>query len=156
NSYPKVGWCQCETRTAQIATNGPHGPCDDTRVPMVYEPPPRDSRLRAGEIHLWYARLTASPRVLTCYERSLERWELERASRYGTARLRQAFTIGRGILRLLAGRYLDLPAAAVRFAYGERGKPRIEGACKLRFNLAHSGDRALYAFSFESEIGVDV
>jgi 4'-phosphopantetheinyl transferase len=40
--------------------------------------------------------------------------------------------------------------------YGERGKPRICGGYRLRFNLSHSGGQALYALALDCEVGVDL
>ena len=47
-----------------------------------------------------------------------------------------------------------MPADVV-FALGPHGKPELPGA-PVRFNLAHSGDRALIALVDDVEVGVDV
>ncbi len=53
---------------------------------------------------------------------------------------------------ILAG-YLDTKPELVAFQYGERGKPQTSG---LKFNVSHSGGLAVYAFTRDREIGVDV
>lgn len=60
-------------------------------------------------------------------------------------------------LRRVLGRYLHLPAAEIRLARGEHGKPRLsDQESGLQFNLSHSGSLALVAVSCGREVGVDV
>jgi phosphopantetheinyl transferase len=58
-----------------------------------------------------------------------------------------------GRLEAVLGAYLGAPPRLVR---GEHGKPRLEGAPALRFNLSHAGERWLLAVAVEREVGVDV
>jgi 4'-phosphopantetheinyl transferase len=44
----------------------------------------------------------------------------------------------------------------VAFTFGPRGKPALRGDSPIRFNLSHSGDLALFAFTANCEIGVDL
>jgi 4'-phosphopantetheinyl transferase len=81
--------------------------------------------------------------------------ERERADRFHFARDRRRFTVARGVLRRLLGRYLGAPAAGVRFAYGAQGKPRLDHT-ELHFNVSHAGVFALYAFTVGRDIGVDI
>jgi 4'-phosphopantetheinyl transferase len=57
------------------------------------------------------------------------------------------------MLRRLLGGFLGLEPERVELRYGPHGKPCVEG---LRFNLAHSHELALYAFSRGRELGVDL
>ncbi len=85
--------------------------------------------------------------------------ERERASRFAFDADRRRFTISRAGLRSLLGARLGLPARDVEFTYGKNGKPalaRSQPECDVRFNVAHSGDWAVYAFAMGREIGVDV
>ncbi len=81
-----------------------------------------------------------------------------RADRFHFEKDRRHFTVARGGLRKLLGRYLDVPPAAVEFSYTEYGKPQLATRLdqQLKFNLAHSGGLALYAFTKVGEIGIDV
>ena len=61
-------------------------------------------------------------------------------------------------LTILA-RYLGTDPAALRFAYGARGKPALapgNAAPAVRFNFANSDGRALCAVTLGREIGVDL
>jgi len=53
-------------------------------------------------------------------------------------------------------RYLETQPEAVRFAYGEYGKPALSDEHVLRFNLSHSNEVALLAVALDAELGVDV
>jgi 4'-phosphopantetheinyl transferase len=109
------------------------------------------------EVHVWFVELAASAAsVETCW-RSLSADESQRASRFRSEHLGTAFTLSRGILRALLGRYLAIEPNCIRFAYGSRGKPRLSfPETPLKFNLAHSGRFATYAFAVGCELGVDI
>jgi len=108
-------------------------------------PPP----LRAGEPHVWRARVSETPDLGSL----LSADELARAE--ALKRGRRRFVAARGLLRKLAGAYLDRDPASLTFALAEHGKPYLADA-DLRFSVSHSGDLVLIAFSQGNEIGVDV
>ncbi len=83
---------------------------------------------------------------------TLDDGERERAAAFATGALRRRFTVAHGALRVLLGERLGLAPAAVTFAFGEHGKPAVDG---VAFNLAHSGELALVALA-EDDVGVDV
>jgi 4'-phosphopantetheinyl transferase len=116
-----------------------------------------DSLPDPREVHVWFLELGASdPLVEECF-RTLSADERERASRFRFEHLRSEFSLSRGMLRLLLGRYLAVEPARLQFAYGARGKPQLASPeSPLRFNLAHSGMLAAYAFAVGCEVGIDV
>jgi len=62
-------------------------------------------------------------------------------------------------LRTLLGEYLGIAPTKLQFSTNAYGKPSIispEFGTRLHFNLAHSGTLALYAFSYDRHVGVDV
>jgi 4'-phosphopantetheinyl transferase len=113
-------------------------------------------------LHLWLADLdrAQAPRTL------LSRAERERAASIVHERRRVLWTRSRAILRLLLGAYLgtdgrEVPivmAAGAKPMIGPPGRPARGGSRRLdlRFNLSHSGERALYALTLGAEVGVDV
>jgi 4'-phosphopantetheinyl transferase len=107
------------------------------------------------EVHVWEASLTRSVSELAALWELLAPDERERAQRFVFERDRNRYTAGRGLLRLLLGRCLARPAGAVRFDYGEFGKPHLRDS-PLWFNLSHSGATALVALSVRAELGVDL
>jgi len=59
-------------------------------------------------------------------------------------------------LRRVLARYLDSPPDAIELEAGARGKPRLRGEARLRFNLSHSADLAAVAVARDREVGIDV
>jgi 4'-phosphopantetheinyl transferase len=57
--------------------------------------------------------------------------------------------------QILAG-YLETDPGAVKFTQNEYGKPALNGAPDLRFNLSHSQACALLAVSSGSQVGIDI
>jgi 4'-phosphopantetheinyl transferase len=80
--------------------------------------------------------------------------ERRRADAYRLEPHRARFVVGRALLRILLGRYLQAAPEDLRFDYGEFDKPMLPGGPS--FNLSHSGAVALYAFSGAGEVGIDV
>jgi 4'-phosphopantetheinyl transferase len=70
---------------------------------------------------------------------------------------RRRHLIGRGVLRMLLGRYLDLAPQDVRFETAAAGKPYLASSQKqLQFNVSHSGEYVLMAIADGRAVGIDV
>jgi 4'-phosphopantetheinyl transferase len=83
--------------------------------------------------------------------------ERAQAARFVFERDRRRYIAAHTAVRVVLGRCLDVAPDAVTFACGARGKPRLAGcAVDLRFNLSHSGERALLAVALGREVGVDI
>lgn len=107
------------------------------------------------EVHLWQASLDSfSPESL---EHILSEDEIIRARRFHFKKDRNHFMVARALLRKLLGSYLR-SEQLLPLKYGEMGKPFLApgDTQSIRFNLAHSGGRAIYAFSESRELGVDL
>jgi 4'-phosphopantetheinyl transferase len=97
--------------------------------------------------------------LLEKFRETLEEHELDRASRFHFEKHRRHFTAGRGVLRQLLSQYLGTKPEQLRLSYGAYGKPALNGEHKdsrLRFNMSHSHEVALFAFAEDRELGVDV
>jgi len=68
------------------------------------------------------------------------------------------FIIRRGLLRQILGTALGVEPSMIRFSATEVGKPFIAWPEQsgLHFNLSHSGDQIVYAFSGLPETGIDI
>lgn len=126
---------------------------DGATVALVSQTAPP---LACGECHLWRLPLQLPAPLLAGLEALLCDAERERANAFKVPVPRRHFIATRGVLRLLLARYLQVPATACRFEYGAFGKPVLaEPVDRLRFNVSHSGEQALFAFA-EVDIGVDL
>lgn len=81
--------------------------------------------------------------------------ERDQAGRFRQPGDRRRFTLARGLLRLIAGAYLNRSPAEIRFAAGPNRKPELVDAPGWHFNVSHSGDWILLAFG-RVPVGVDV
>jgi 4'-phosphopantetheinyl transferase len=121
----------------------------------AWAPGPLEPLLSDGAVHVWQADLTAvgdDLGELLCSEESA------RAERFVNAHDGQLWRRSRGLLRALLGRYLTCDPSSLRFVTGEHGKPALTEAATAEpaFNMSHSGELALYAFSSAGAVGVDV
>ncbi len=129
--------------------------------------------LSIDDVHVWRAELDQPVWRLQQLAQVLSPEEIKRAERFYFEQHRQRFIVGRGLLRTILSNYLGLEPAELHFHYGDRGKPSLaessgnflaspllkgtEGSLRtLRFNLSHSCDLALYAFTLNREIGIDI
>lgn len=120
---------------------------------------PDKAVLGGRDVHLWAASLQVSPQRLAGFAAMLSEDERERAARFKFEQLRNRFIAGRGMLRSVVARYLEVNPAMPAFTYSGHGKPVLTpGLARepLHFNLAHTGDLALLAVTRLAPLGVDV
>ncbi len=120
---------------------------------------PAEHEQLGNEIRVWTASLNRDDQTRARLESTLSPDELARANRFHFAKDRSRFIVARGLLREFLSRYLGHAPAGLEFSYGPYGKPALAGinaSSGLSFNLAHSGDLAVYAFSAGRNLGIDV
>jgi 4'-phosphopantetheinyl transferase len=87
----------------------------------------------------------------------LEPHERERANRFAFERDRRRFVVAHASLRLALGACLNRAPESLRFVASSNGKPRVvDSLVDLRFNLSHSGERAVLAIALNQEVGIDI
>ena len=121
--------------------------------------PPSNLVLSKDVVHIWRADLNLPESVIKSLAKTLVPDEHNRADRFYFERDRKHFIAGRGILRSILGRYLNLEPAQLEFSYGSRGKPalaNLDMGETLSFNLSHSHELALYAIAHTSWVGIDL
>jgi 4'-phosphopantetheinyl transferase len=110
-------------------------------------------------IEVVVTRLDAEPAAVRASAATLSNAERMRASRFAFDRDRDRFVVARARLRRLLGSRLGVPPEAVELELGSHGKPALTGRfaeTELRFNVSHSDDLAVYAFSSGRDVGIDV
>jgi 4'-phosphopantetheinyl transferase len=121
--------------------------------------PSADLALTATDLHVWRASLDATVARVRHLRDTLSVDERTRADRFHFDRDRRRFIIARAALRSIIGRYLNLEPDDLVFDYGVRGKPALSpsmNSAQLHFNLAHSHELAVYAFTRHQRVGIDV
>jgi 4'-phosphopantetheinyl transferase len=99
---------------------------------------------------VWSANLR---REAAPFEALLSQDELARADSFYFCRDRRRFVVGRGIVRVLLGGYLDRDPVSLVFSYGEHGRPALDG---VAFNVSHSAEHAVIAISDRGDVGIDI
>lgn len=110
-------------------------------------------------IHVWVSRLDVAPGVSAVFGASLSEGEQMRAKQFRFRQHQSRFIAGRGLLRAIVSRYLQVEPARVEFKYNLHGKPELTrpfDGSGIHFNLAHSEDLALLAVTKIGPVGIDV
>ena len=114
---------------------------------------------KSTQIEVVTARLDVEPEALRTAAALLSPAEQHKANRFVFDCDRRRFIVARSRLRRLLGARLSVRPEGVELVYGKHGKPalarRFSGA-NVHFNVAHTEDVAVFAFSSELDIGVDV
>ena len=110
-------------------------------------------------VQIWSSSLDRPADQVEAMYALLDPAECARAARFRHSADRQRFVVARGTLRILLGEYTGTPAGSVPLRILPGGKPalaeRDAGDHALQFNLSHSGNRAVFAFS-DREVGIDI
>lgn len=114
------------------------------------------SPLNYHEAHLWSTSLTLTPEDEQIKFLQLSHDEQIRAQRLHFPIHKTRFIAAHSALREIAGRYLQQAPKSIQFAYNDFKKPFLKDYPSLQFNLSHSADRALIAFTKDNPVGVDI
>jgi 4'-phosphopantetheinyl transferase len=125
----------------------------------TWAPTPLRLTLPADEIHVWRASLDRSAGAIQQLAATLSADEVARAGQFYSSRLRLRYVAGRGLLRAILSRYLDVPPGAISFHYGAHGKPALApgdaGVPPCHFNVSHAQGLVVYAIARRA-VGIDV
>ncbi|MEP7063635.1 MAG: 4'-phosphopantetheinyl transferase superfamily protein [Betaproteobacteria bacterium] len=110
----------------------------------------------AEGVYAWWCTLAWSAADVDAARAILSPAETARTLRFGLPELRARYVSGRATLRMLLGRWMDVPAEALPIAHGSRGRPHIDLAGAPDFNVSHTRDAAVIAISTSARIGVDL
>lgn len=110
----------------------------------------------AIDVDLWVWSTDGGEDEARRYDAILSADEIARANRFLNPAHGYAFRIAHGRLRLLLGARCGMAPAALTFTAGAHGKPALEGAGELAFNLSHSGRLAALAIAEGCDLGCDI
>ncbi len=112
--------------------------------------------LNSNELHLWSASIDRDDRLIDKCLESLNDLELKQLSFFKFEKLKNNYIISQGLLRLLLANYLNIAPKKIKIGKHNKGKPYPADYPNLRFNISNSGKQVVYAFSIDSEVGVDI
>ena len=113
----------------------------------------------SSRCEVWYATLDD---LAAGDDALLDEVELDRRTAYYRQADADRFTLGRVLTRLVVGRALSMPPAAVRLdstcprCGAPHGKPRALDTGAPELSISHSGDLVVVAASTAGKVGVDI
>jgi 4'-phosphopantetheinyl transferase len=111
--------------------------------------------LGGAEVHVWAVALGDARGSLAEHCSVLTDDEARRAETFRQTGHRERAQLTRGILRQLLAQYLAADPRKLELSTGAHGKPLLRHH-PLHFNVSHSADCAVFAFTRAGEIGVDI
>ena len=117
----------------------------------------KEIKPNANQVSLvWFDFAHLQPHINT-FQAFLCEEEIKRCEKFYNQRLKNNYSIARGLLRLLISEIVDIDPGVIVFSYNDYGKPflKIEDA-SLHFNVSHSFQKVAYAFSCDRLVGVDI
>jgi 4'-phosphopantetheinyl transferase len=121
--------------------------------------PPENLTISNLEVHVWIAWLDDWVERLLPFLGILEKRERHQGARFRFERDRKRFLTKRFILKKLLSLYLDTAPQMIRLRHNHHGKPYLispSGDNSLQFSSSHSQGLALYVFTRQRHLGVDL
>jgi 4'-phosphopantetheinyl transferase len=146
------------TPTVQQESPKPEQPLTAVLEP-VWNFPPTHLAAPSNMIHVWRASLDSPAQYVEPLMCVLSDAEHIRARHFYFERDRKRFIAGRGLLRIILGRYLAISPDRLQLYYGVAGKPALSASQArqgIEFSLSHSRGLILYAVTCNRRIGIDV
>jgi 4'-phosphopantetheinyl transferase len=107
------------------------------------------------EVQVWVASLAVNDERYGELAACVPPDEIDHSSSLHPVAARR-YVVARGILRKLLAGFTGGDARKLRFNYGVSGKPSLADREDIHFNISHSADLGLFAFSPDRPVGVDV
>ncbi len=115
----------------------------------------KGTKLNTGEVHVVKVVIEETETFEKCYA-VLSEFERQRSLSFKFEEATKQYVVNQGMIRLLLGRYLGMEISEVSVGRREKGKPFSLDDESLFFNTSNSGGLAVFAFSRDGEIGVDI
>jgi 4'-phosphopantetheinyl transferase len=124
-----------------------------TLLDAVHEPA---GFAQVAGVKVWQVDLEPPPERLAALAATLSAAERARSRRYRRPTDRDRFFAGRGALRAVLGRLLELPPAAVALDVTPLGRPFVADGDGIEFSVSRSGCIGLIAATCGRRVGVDI
>ena len=119
---------------------------------------PKGLLLSQNQIDIWLLFCPAPYDLIDHILPFLADEEIHRMNKYYFRRDQIKFAISRYHLKELLGKYLDQTSKNIVIEYRKYSKPFIGAKhhSHIKFNISHSGEMFIYAFSLDQDIGIDI
>ena len=107
-------------------------------------------------IEVWLLKLNLQAPISNSDFLLLNEYERAHALRFHTHADQVRSTATRAALRRLLVTKVAMPPSKLNFLTNNFGKPYLQGAADINFNVSHAGELAVIAISTNGQIGVDI
>lgn len=125
----------------------------------IWQQPNLKLNLGLNDVHVWLLDLNFEIDKIDELKKILSEDEQIRANKFKFEYHQHRYIITRANLRIILSKYLQINPNKIEFYYSEKGKPSLEQKCnqkELEFNLSHSENLAIYGFTNNIKIGIDI
>jgi 4'-phosphopantetheinyl transferase len=127
-------------------------------TPLSWHTAPLKPKLEGHDIHVYHLDLSLfqnQTQELICFLNSVEQ---EQAQNMAQTNKKNSFIITKSFLRKILSNYLDCSSQSIILDKTQSGKPFLNSHHDLdiKFNLAHSHNKAILAFCLKTQIGIDL
>jgi 4'-phosphopantetheinyl transferase len=120
----------------------------------------KELTLEANELHIWRIKFLEDIDNYSDYWNLLTQYEQTQAKSFYFIKDRNRYVVTRAVLRKLLAQYLkNIKPESISLEYTEYGKPYLFkniNAYNINFNLSHSNNCIVYAFTRDIDVGVDI
>ena len=111
--------------------------------------------LHNTRVTVWRIPLEVTGAELDACRSVLSAEEIERTERFRFEWLKRRYIVSHGHMRAILSQYAGIPASELFFQTTKFGKPYLDPAFGVQFNLSHSGELAILAAG-TNELGADI
>jgi 4'-phosphopantetheinyl transferase len=112
--------------------------------------------LEKNELHVWTVSLEPGEEFIENCKSILSEGERNRIDWFTFPQVQNNYVISQGVLRAILAGYLNIEPKQIQLSKHAKGKPFVTNDTSLFFNLSNSGKKAVFAFSRNAEVGIDL
>lgn len=112
--------------------------------------------LSLGELHIWQVTSQPTHPLLEQFKSALSEDDLAKVPFFEFEKVRDSYIISQGALRILLSGYLEISSNLLKIGRRRKGKPYSIDDPGLYFNISNSDKLAVFAFSRDGEVGIDI
>lgn len=112
--------------------------------------------LQKNELHVWSVSLEPGEEFIENCKSFLSEGERSRIDWFTFPQVQKNYIISQGVLRSILAGYLNIEPLQVQLSKHVKGKPFVTNDSSLFFNLSNSGKKAVFSFSRDNEVGIDL
>ncbi|HWY12932.1 MAG TPA: 4'-phosphopantetheinyl transferase superfamily protein [Bacteroidia bacterium] len=112
--------------------------------------------IEKNELYIWTVSLEQGEEFIEKCKSILNEVERSRIDWFSFPQVQNNYVISQGVLRAILAGYLNIEPNQIQLSKHAKGKPFVTNDTSLFFNLSNSGKKAVFSFSRNTEVGIDL